>query len=179
MSVRNVLNGDLNTWHGLPATETIASLTDELQPAARVLGPEERRRGDQRFVCTVFERPIAPTRVEAWVVVGEANVALLECDDPPATALDDTLRQYGPPDIVLSDRRFVPDAMVRELVYARRGVTFSVAEPFENASAPARRLVHLQLFSATTLEHYLTDIGASGDARPKTHPPSGPPDPGV
>jgi hypothetical protein len=112
----------------------------------------------------VFERPVAPPRVELWVLLGEAHVALLECDDPPATALDKTVRQNG--------QRFVPDAMVRELVYARRGVTFSVAEPFETTSGTVRRLVHLQLFPATTLECYLTDIGASADARPKTHPPA-------
>ena len=126
----------------------------------------------------MFERPRAPTRVETWVLLGETTVALLECDGPPAPALDETLRQYGQPDIVLSDQRFVADAMVRELVYARRGVTFSVAEPFEPASGPTR-LVHLQLFPATTLERYLTDIGASADARPQTHPPAGPLNPGA
>jgi hypothetical protein len=174
MSLKDVLRGELGAWRGLPATETIESLTAQLQPLERVVQPEVRPRTYRRFLCSVFERPIAPSPIEAWVVYGERRVALVEYDDPPALALDDTLREYGAPDIIVSDVRFAADAMVREHIYARRGITFSVADPFEATTKLERRLVHLQLFPATTLESYLTDIGVSDAARPKTNPELGP-----
>ncbi len=170
MSLKDALSGELNSWQGLPATETVESLMAQLQPVERVAEPQVRVRTYQRFMGTVFERSVAPTRVEAWVVYGAEQVALIEYDDPPVFALEETLRGYGEPDMVLSDQHFVADAMVHELIYAQRGITFSVAEPFEPLDKAERRLVHLQLFPATTLARYLTDIGVSTDARPKTNP---------
>jgi hypothetical protein len=170
MSLKDALRGELDSWQGLPVTETVESLTAQLQPVDRVLEPYERQRAGQRLMCTVFVRPVAPSRVDAWVVYGAKHIALVECDDPLVPALEDTLRRYGTSDMILSDQRFVADAIVREHIYARRGITFSVAEPFAATNRVERRVVHLQLFPATTLERYLTEIGVSADARPKTNP---------
>ena len=170
MTLKDALNGELSSWKGLSGTETIESLTEQLQPVDRISAPEARQRTYRRFTCSIFERSVAPVRVEAWVVYGEDGVALIEYKDPPAFPLEETLREFGEPDLIRSDDRFAADATVREYIYARRGVTFSVAEPFEASGRGERRVTHVQLFPATTLELYLSDIGVSADARPNTNP---------
>ena len=170
MTLKDALHGELSSWEGLPETETIESLAEQFQPVERIGMPQESQRTYRQFTSTIFERSVAPTRVEAWVVYGEEHVALVEYEDPPVLKLEETLREYGEPDLIRSDERFEADATVREHIYARRGITLSVAEPFEAYGGGERRLVHVQLFPATTLETYLADIGVSAHARPKTNP---------
>ena len=174
MNLEEALSGDLLSWRGLES-ESVESIARRLEPVGRIHPPVERKRTYQHFMVTTFERPIAPRLIEAWVVWNTARVALIEYDDPLIVHLEHTLHLYGPPEVVLSDQRFTAGAIVREHVYARRGVAFSLADPFPGAMAVDRRLIHLQLFPATTVEAYLTDIGVGEGPRPDTHPRTGNP----
>jgi len=166
MSLDAVLDGHLDTWQGLSGAETLESLNEALKPLKHVHEPAERVRTYQRFMVTVFERVVAPYIVEAWLTYGSSQVALIEYDDPPIYDLEGTLQRYGPPELILSDKRYTSGAFVREYVYARRGIVLSIAEPFASAAATERRAIHMQLFPSASVEFYITDIGTGPDMHP-------------
>jgi hypothetical protein len=170
MSLSEALRGNLHSWQGLSGAETLEHVSALLEPIRHTSPAAERMRTYQRFWVTVFERAMVPYLVEVWSVVGSIHVALIEYENPLMVELERTLQHYGPPDLILTDRRFSKDGLVREHVYARRGVTFSVLEPFATPTQAERRVVHLQLYPATSPEFYITDIGAGEALSPQTHP---------
>jgi hypothetical protein len=165
-----VLRGELDGWQGLPAGVTPESLGRELGPVADVRPPGEAMRASRRFTVTVVERPAPPKRVLAWVEAGRTDIAIIDVEEPRVVDLDGVLQRFGRPDLLLSDRRFAPDAQVREWVYARRGLAFSIAEPFESPGSRGRHTVHLELFEAMTPETYITAVDRGAELLPKTHP---------
>ena len=174
MSVPDVLRGDYGNWRGLAGGMGADQLVAEMQPISVVRRPVEVVRSARRFMVTAVERPSAPHRIEAWVELGTPAVTIVELDDPPVNDLEATLDSYGPPDLMLYDRRFAGDAVIREYVYARRGVTLSVAEPLDDATL-GRRVVHVELFPAATPEWYLTTVDRGTETVPDTHPHDGGP----
>jgi len=172
MSIPDVLRGDYGSWRGLADGMGADQLLVELQPVTVVRPPIEVIRSARRFMVTAVERSSAPHRIEAWVELGTSSVTIVELDDPPVNDLEATLDRYGPPDLVLYDRRFAGDVVIREYVYARRGVTLSVAEPLDDA-ALQRRVVHVELYPAATSEWYLTTVDRGTETVPNTHPHDG------
>jgi hypothetical protein len=166
MSLEHVLRGDLDDWQGLSGNETEARLHELLKPVRQVRQEAERTRQTQRFRVTVFEREVAPRLIEAWFLYGEQHAMLLEYDDPPVVHLEDTLDQYGPPDAILEDKRYYAGGMVKEYVYAHRGITLSIAEPIDDATTRVKTVIHLQLYATASVQHYVTDIGAGDALRP-------------
>jgi hypothetical protein len=170
MTLDDVLRGDLGAWRGLAPDETVAGLGARLGRLTGIRAAGAAQRGSRRYMVSVLERDEPPREIEAWVELGSQQIAILELDDPAVADLDGTLARLGSPDLVLADRRFVPDATVRDYVYPRRGIAVSIAEPFGDASHQGRRPIRLQLFAATTPEAYLTEIDRGDELSPKTHP---------
>lgn len=168
MTLDDVLRGELEGWRGLPQRD-VAELSRSMGPVRGVREPAEAIRASHRFKVSVIERAEAPHDVEAWVEVGSRHVAFVEYDDPADISLERTVEILGKPDLTLADRRFAEDATVRDYVFARRGITVSIAEPFSGVSRPPLA-IHVLLFAATTPETYLTDIDRGTESSPKTHP---------
>ncbi len=162
--------GDLAEWTGLPPDETLATLEHELRPG-RVSGPVEAERRVSRFLVFTFERDAEPRLVETWFPFGSEHAALVEYDDPVVDDLDALLDALGPPELEQIGKRGADGALVTEMIYASRGLTLSVATPFEVAGQDepppgSRWLVHIQLYPATTTQYWVTDIGAGLPPRP-------------
>lgn len=168
MEIRRAIGGDLRDWQGLAATETVQSLTDQLAPVSSTSKPVEKARLRRRYQVTNLTRNAAPRTVEAWVPVGSNQVSLIEVDDPVVKDLDGLLETFGSPDLLLSGKRYREGAMVREHVYAGRGITLSVASPFDGESGgpTGDAVIHLQLYPATTPETWTTQIGAGAELHP-------------
>ena len=166
MSIENVLRGDLENWYGLSGKETREILAGVLKPLQRVHEPVERTRTTQRFMVIVFERAIAPYLIEAWFLYGSQYLVLIEYDNPLVLDLEGTLRGYGPPDMILENKRYAQGAMVKEYIYAHRGITLSIAEPFTASVEVQRSLVHVQLYPPMSVQRYIIEIGTG----PELHP---------
>jgi hypothetical protein len=164
--LKEVLAGRLLGWQGLSGSETLATLTEALQPLQQVKDPVPGERLSHRFQLTVFERPAPPQHVESWVLYGQEHVTLIEYDDPPAQDLVGALEAFEPPELTLENKRTAAGAAVREYVYAHRGLTLSVAEPYAWSGQRGLTAVHLQLYRAGSAEYYLSYIGTGPEIRP-------------
>ncbi len=164
MSLQQVLAGHLVDWQGIPGSATQAWLLEQARPLVRVGLPEEKVRIGSRFRVITLERETAPTSLEAWLVWDRDEVELIEYDDAPVDDLEALLHLYGTPDTILKGKRFALDSVVQEFVYAQRGITLSVGTPFEG-DLP-RRIVHIQLYPARSLQYYLTVIGTGSELHP-------------
>jgi hypothetical protein len=166
----DAIHGDLAGWHGLEPSQTVADISFGLGGVTLIRDAAPAIRGSSRYLVSVLERAEPPREVEAWVAVGSDRVAFVEVDVPDLADLEGTLERLGRPDLVLSDRRFEADATVRDHVYARRGLTVSVAEPFTPSPTAPRRAVRLGMFAPTSPETYLTEIDRGSELSPATHP---------
>jgi hypothetical protein len=162
------LRRELRAWSGLSEELKIDTVLEALAPLERIHQAEERPREAQRFQLLVVDRPAPPRRVEVWTRHGERHVALVECDDPAVPDLERLLEAYGPPEFVQDGRRFAEGAVVREWIYPSRGISLSVAELVYAGPGPGprRRLIHLQLYQAMTVQAYVSDIGPGPMLRP-------------
>jgi hypothetical protein len=170
MVLNEVLSGIYQEWQGLDPNLPLVNLKEELLPIADIRGPEELTRTYQRFNVTHFSRPVPPEEVDAWCVVGQGAVSILEYADPPMRDLEGTLQQYGPPELVLTDQRYAVGMRVQDYLYASRGICISIGEPFPPAPTYPRRAVYLQLFPASSVQFYLTDIGSGVATKPNVLP---------
>ena len=168
--IAEALAGNLADWSGLSSEETAKTLEAALAPVQRVSPPREAERPLSRFNVLTYERPVAPRAVEAWFLAGSEHASLLEYDDPELDDVDVLLEALGAPELERSGLRGADGAYVIEQVYADRGLTLSVATPFEFDSREAppgsRRIVHVQLYPPTTARHWVTQIGAGLPPRP-------------
>lgn len=168
--IAQALRGDLSDWRGL-GDESFEELTEALGPVVAVVGPRYAERGPGRFDKYAITRPEEPTEVEVWVTTGESAPALIEFDDPPATDVDALLDGLGEPEEVQHNRRFRSGALVDELVYASHGLSLSVATPHADVGViptprGSRRIIHVQLFRATTVDQWRANIGSVVPLRP-------------
>jgi hypothetical protein len=166
------LGGRLERWRGLPAQLSLDALRDALEPVRCVHPAQPRVRGGQRFTVTPIDRNAPPRRTEAWIPHGEASVAIIELDQPSTPHdIDALLSHLGPPELIQTDRRFAPGLLIRDLVFARDGLTLSIGEPLMgDAGGTSRTLVHVRLYAPTTAEYYLTDIDEPESGRPRPLP---------
>jgi hypothetical protein len=168
--IAEALVGNLAEWKGLPPDETADSLAHALAPVSEISPPREDERPASRFTVLTYDRPVAPRAVEAWFVAGSPYAALLEYDDPQVDDVDGVLAALGAPELERSGLRGADGAYVIEQVYPDRGLTLSVATPFEhdsrNAPPGSRRIVHVQLYPPTTAQRWVTEIGAGLPPRP-------------
>ncbi len=159
--LEGALRGHFENWRGLPPITV-----EELRPildASETSGPREDTRMTSRFLVFTNRRSEPPRIVEAWFLVGTTEAMLIELEDPAIAHASDLLAQYGPPEMVLTNRRAREGAVVEEHVYASRGVTFSVAQP-RSGGQPA--IIHVQLYKAGTTAYYVTQIGSVPPPRP-------------
>ncbi len=169
-----VLAGEFLEWKGLSGIETVETLSKAMQPLTKVHAPAVKERMNHRFSVFAFDRGAQPSPVELWVLDGQNFVSLVEYDDPPAIELERTLAAAGPPDLVLENRRYAPDASVKEYIYASRGLTLSVAEPYAGAALRRRRLTHAQLYRASSTGYYWRYIGPGDELHPVSVTPAHP-----
>ena len=64
-----------------------------------------------------------------------------------------------------SKNRFAEGSAVREYVFASRGLTLSIAEPYPSVAKP-RIVLHAQLYRAASPEYYLRYIGPGPELQP-------------
>lgn len=172
-ALANAIAGLLASWPGFAGTETIEALLPALQPVAKVQPAEHSERRQQAFQRVVVERETPPRRVELWSLQGEGTVALLEYDDgPPIGDPASVLEALGEPDIVLENQRTAQGAIVTEHVYARRGLTLSIARPYPGSDEHSRKIVHVQLYRPGTVADYWRSIGPGIELRPSPRIPA-------
>ena len=166
------LSGDLAGWRGLEPRLGESELVGATGAARAGWDPGERVRSAFRFRVLRLERARAPELVEAWFRAGDEGAAIVEFD-PPAGDVAALVREYGEAQLIQGSRLFDPDGSVEDHVYAERGITLSVAHPHE-ADVEAgewRRIVHVQLYPATSTTDWVAELGPSGqELRP--YPPT-------
>jgi len=166
--MENVLRGDFTGWHGLPPGTTLDAVLAALAPARKSGPPRERVRGPRRHLVVAVERDAPPAEIEIWCGIDGRTVESIELE-PAGIDGDAVLAQLGEPELRLPDERFAEGGMATEHVYASRGVTASIVQPFD--AAQPRRVGYLQLYGATGLSEYLTEIGVAAHPRPHTTKP--------
>jgi hypothetical protein len=159
--IENALRGDFHDWHGLPDGTDLETVLAALRPFDSAAAPVERIRGPRRSLVVAVE----PGPIEIWCELDGITVRSIELE-APGIAADALERQLDPPELTLPDRRFAAHGVATEHVFASRGVTASIVQPFD-PSAP-RRVGYLQLYAAMSATEYLTEIGVAAHARP--HP---------
>ena len=170
MTLTRLFDGEYDDWQGLKPHLSLPELRKELEPVQSVRGPEVQSRTYQQFNVTHFSRYSPPTEVDAWSTVGQETVNILEFSEPPMRDLEATLTEFGTPELLLEDQRYAAGMRVKDYVYAGRGICFSVGEPFPPAPSLPRRAVFLQLFPASSVQFYVTDIGTGVPTGPRSLP---------
>ncbi len=170
-ALREAIAGRFARWRGLTGAETVDTVLQAAGPGASAASPVEAERIGKRFTLAAVERGEAPQRVEAWTLYGQDHVTLVEFADPVIAGLAETLRTLGAPVYVAqSETRFAEGGVVFDHVFAGRGLTLSIAEPYVGSSYP-RRAVWAQLYRAASAEYYRRYIGPGPELRP--YPRSG------
>jgi hypothetical protein len=162
------LSGDLAGWRGLEPRLGERELVEATGAARAEWETGERVRNAFRFRVLRLERRDAPQLVEAWFRAGGDGAAIVEFD-PPAGDFAALVREYGEADLIQGSRLFDPGGFVEDHVYAERGITLSVARPHEPGEW--QRIVHVQLYPATSTTEWVAELGPSGqELRP--YPPT-------
>ena len=156
-ALSQALAGDVAAWRG----EQIA--LDALD-ARWAEDPVPQPRGVRAFRVLHGTRDAPPLAVDAWIPMGSEEVASI--DFAPAAPVD--LAGLGEPERVLDSNHFEVGAVVSDRLFADRGVTLSVAEPFDGGEPS---VVRVQLYAATTPQEYVTEIGQTGVALRPSAPP--------
>jgi hypothetical protein len=151
--------GRLVGWQGLSGGLDEAALRSELA-AEFTRDPTPRPRAARGYVVLHGRRATPPEQVDAWFPLGADEAATVEFEPPGDLDAEALLGDLGDPDLVLDSRHFEAGAVVEDHVHAGRGITIAVAQPFEPGP---RRVVHVQLYAATTPERYVSDVGQSGE----------------
>jgi len=162
----DAIAGILIGWQGVAGTETIESVLETLKPFKNVHEAVDSERQQQRFRFIVVEREVPPYRIELWILHGEKTITLIEYDDPSIQDVEAVLKGYGTPDLVLEDKRTARGAGVKEYVYAARGITLSVAEPYDGSEQKSRQIIHVQLYRAGSVDYYWRYIGPGFELHP-------------
>jgi hypothetical protein len=152
-SLADAVSGDLAGWDGLSGNLDPLALEVELG-VHWTPDPAPRTRAASAFTV------LHGGSVDAWLRVGETEVTSLEFGPPEALDHAAVLADLGEPETVLRSNHFERGAVVREHVHAERGITVSVAEPFEDGDP---WIVHVQLYRPMTTQAFVTTVGQSGD----------------
>jgi len=99
-----------------------------------------------------------------WWLDEEDAVLLVQVADPACQPpLHETLAALGPPDREGAGRYRVLGATTTELVWARRGLSLTVAASYDNPPTAPDRLAAALLFEPTDLGRFVAELG--GDDR--------------
>lgn len=160
--LRDALRGDFRGWTGLPPALTAKDALAAIGAVAHVAPAVEQMRDDTvREVNAVTRGGGAPV-LELWSRRGSGRIDSIEFDLDVSSAPAEAV--LGVPELRLNDRRFHAEGSVTECVWAARGITLSVLRPF---AAPPDRIVHVQLYAATTPAVYLSEIGVAAHETPR------------
>jgi hypothetical protein len=170
MSLTAAFEGDFSNWRGLTGEETLDSVKTSYQPV-QIHAPVEKPRKNSRYDVVVMERDNTPTQIEVWFRVGEKTVTLIEYDHPVGEKPIRFLEQYGEPDELYKSKRLALGLIVRDYIYSGRGLTLTVGKPYQpNEEDEPLQILHVELYSSTTAEDYLTKLENGPEIRP--YPPS-------
>ena len=164
-----VLAGQYEKWQGLPPHLAVDQLARKIG-ATQALASVERNRIASRFRVYALQRANVPKEFAAWVPIGEDSVAIVEIEDPVCADVERTLAELEAPEAALDNERLAIGYVVREMVYASRGIVLSVGRPSSALADRRERLLHVRLFPPMTLQRYLTEVGEATPALPNTHP---------
>ena len=165
-ALRDAIRGRFTGWRGLTGAETVETVLHAAGPGARAAVPEEAERVRKRFTRTAIEREPGHGRVDVWTLYGQDHVTLVEYAEPGIADLTATLRGLGAPIYVAqSETRSAEGGVVFDHVFADRGLTLSIAEPYAGSSHP-RTAVWAQLYRAASAEYYRRYIGPGPELRP-------------
>lgn len=158
-SLADAVAGRLVGWKGLSGKLDEPALRAELA-ADFSRDPVPRPRAARGFLVLHGERATPAEQVDVWFPMNTEEAATVEFR-PPA-GIDDgaLLADLGEPELVLDANHFEAGAVVQDQVYASRGITVAVAEPFEPGP---RRVIYVQLYSPTTPQAYVTEVGQPGE----------------
>ncbi len=155
------ISGALIGWRGLPDGFDEAVLRDTID-AEWTEETRDRVAMNYRVLCGA--RSEEPERVEAWIRLGEELVNSLEFR-PPRDGTDHAaiLADLGEPELVRPSNLAEPGASLSTCVHASRGITVTVAEPFEHAGGD-RYIAYAQLYVPTDTQGYVIRVGQPGYA---------------
>jgi len=157
------VEGGLVGWHGLPGALDAAAVKAQID-ADWSAAPGSGERVASSFEILRGTRATPPERVEAWFRAGEHLVSSIEFRPPDGTDHAAILADLGEPELLLGSHQFEAGASVQDRVHAGRGITVSLAEPFDEEDERAPYLVYVQLYGATSTQRYLIAVGQSGKA---------------
>jgi hypothetical protein len=166
MTLSDAIAGMLIDWQGITDTETIENVLKTLRPFKKVHEAIDSERQQHRFRLIAVEREVPPYRIELWILHGEKTITLVEYDAPSIQDMEAVLKGYGAPDLVLQDKRTARGAGVKEYVYAGRGITLSIAEPYPWSEQKTREVVHVQLYRSGSVNYYWRYIGPGFELHP-------------
>lgn len=166
MALVDAIAGMLIGWQGVAGTETVENVLEALRPFKKVHEAVDSERQQHRFRLIAVEREVPPYRIELWILHGEKTITLVEYDAPSIQDVEAVLKGYGAPDLVLQDKRTARGAGVKEYVYAGRGITLSIAEPYAESEQKSRQVVHVQLYRAGSVNYYWGYIGPGFELHP-------------
>jgi hypothetical protein len=158
MAVSEAITGALAGWRGLPAGFDEATLRREIDADWT---EETRDRVAMNYRVLSGARPAEPERVEAWIRFGEAVVNSVEFRPRDDTDHAAVLADLGEPELVLASNLAEGGAMLSEHVHASRGITVTVAEPFEHTGGDPY-LAYAQLYAPTDTQGYVVRVGQPG-----------------
>ena len=164
MDLTSILRGDFPSWHGLPSGVRPDDVLRALQPLegiepAYVAGRIVRER------VTEVRRAEPPSRVRIWCAWEGDAVTAIECDGAPQPAnLAAMLDALGAAEMITRDRKLVEGGQIAEHVYASRGLTLDVTEPFDGR---APFLSGFTLYLPADAGKYLAEIGSGPTPMPE------------
>jgi len=160
MTLHDAIAGALRGWAGLPAGFDEAALRREIDAAWT---EETRERVAMSYRVLSGARGGEPERVEAWIRLGEELVNSVEFR-PPTGATDHAavLADLGEPELVRPSNLSEPGAMLSDHVHAPRGITVTVAEPFEHSGGRDPYIAYAQLYAPTDTQGYVVRVGQPG-----------------
>jgi hypothetical protein len=162
MTLAQAITGALAGWRGLPVGFDEAALRREIDAE---WAEETRERVAMNYRVLAGARATEPEQVEAWIRFGEAVVNSVEFRPPLAvtagTGHGAVLADLGEPELVLASNLAEAGAMLSEHVHASRGITVTVAEPFEHTGGDPY-LAYAQLYAPTDTQGYVVRVGQPG-----------------
>jgi hypothetical protein len=164
MDLTSILRGDFSSWHGLPAGVRLDDALRALQPVETVAPPYVAGRIARARVTSV-RRLRPPSRIDVWCAWDRDEVTTLESSEPPEnTNLVKTLDALGNAEMIARDRKLIEAGRIAEHVYAWRGLTLDVVEPFDDR---APFLTGFSLYAPADAGTYLAEIGSGPTPMPE------------
>jgi hypothetical protein len=158
--VSTAIAGGPSGWSGLPRGFDETALRAEIEADWRER-PEHGERVATMYRVLDGTRSDPPEHIEAWIRVGDDPINSLEFRPPGGWDHTAILADLGSPDLVLASNIVEPGASASDRVHAARGITVTVAEPFEHAGGDPY-IVYVQVYAPTDVQGYVVRVGQAG-----------------